>query len=89
MWEYERKIRATAAAAVRHLWIFRFRVIGKKGCQRQAVAGFFRGLVSFSLRNFSAFTHDVYSQKPFVPKRKKKNIKKETELYYSMPLCPL
>lgn len=88
MWELERKIRASAAAAVRHLWVFRFRVIGRRAA-REAVAGFFRGLVSFSLRNFSAFTHDVYSQKPFVPKRKKKNIKKETELYYSMPLCPL
>lgn len=59
---------------------FSFSCHWKKGCQRKAVAGFFHGLVSFPLRNFSAFTHDVYSQKPFVPKRKKKNIKKRNRI---------
>lgn len=71
---------------------FSFSCHWKKGCQRkkQYIAGFFHGLVSFSLRNFSAFTHDVYSHKNRLFQNvKKKNIKKETELYYSMPLCPL
>lgn len=52
--------------------------------------GFFRGLVSFSLWNFSAFTRCLLTKKSFIPKNvKKENHKKETELYYSMPLCPL
>lgn len=36
-WEHVRKIRATAAAAaVRHLWVFRFRVIGRRAAREKS-----------------------------------------------------
>lgn len=63
-----------------YLWVFRFRVIGRiRKNTTVSSADWFHFL--FEIFRLS---HDVYSKK-----RKKENHKKETELYYSMPLCPL
>lgn len=80
LWEREGEDSCNQQQVDIYLWVFRFRVIGRiRKNTTVSSADWFHFL--FEIFRLS---HDVYSKK-----RKKENHKKETELNYSMPLCPL